>query len=94
IAFCWIIIILIGLSQLICIVGLIFRDSLKLIPYAVLGQFDPANLLTSLILMPLAPIGVKLGYIILNKIRQEVIYRYLYIVLFLSGLKLIYDSVF
>ncbi len=67
---------------------------LKLIPYALLGQLDSTNLLTSLVLMPLAPVGVKLGYIVLNKISQKTIYRFLYIVLFLSGCKLLYDSIF
>lgn len=67
---------------------------LKLIPYTLLGAFDSANLLTSLVLMPLAPIGVKLGYVVLNKAPQKNIYRFLYIALFLSGAKLLYDGIF
>jgi len=67
---------------------------LKLIPYAILGQFDSANMLTSLVLMPLAPVGVKLGYFLLNRVKQEIIYRFLYILLFVSALKLIYDGAF
>lgn len=67
---------------------------LKLIPYAILGQFDSANMMTSLVLMPLAPVGVKLGYFLLNRVKQEIIYRILYILLFVSALKLLYDGVF
>lgn len=67
---------------------------LKLIPYAVLGQLNVSNLLTSAVLMPLAPFGVKAGYMILNRVSQTAIYRFLYIALFLSGLKLFYDGIF
>ncbi len=65
---------------------------LKLIPYTIIGAIDGSNLLTSIVLIPLAPVGVKLGYMILNRVSQKAIYRFLYIALFLSGLKLLYDG--
>jgi uncharacterized membrane protein YfcA len=67
---------------------------LKLIPYTLMGAIDASNILTSVVLMPLAPVGVKLGYLILNRVSQKVIYRFLYIALFLSGIKLLYDGFF
>ncbi len=67
---------------------------LKLIPYTLLGAFDATNLLTSLLLMPLAPVGVRLGYLILNRVSQKTIYRFLYAALFLSGIKLLADGFF
>jgi uncharacterized membrane protein YfcA len=67
---------------------------LKLIPYTLLGAIDGSNIMTSVILMPLAPVGVKLGYIILNRVSQKAIYRFLYIALFLSGAKLLWDGIF
>jgi uncharacterized membrane protein YfcA len=67
---------------------------IKLIPYTLLGAFDTANLMTSAVLIPLAPIGIQLGYRILNRVPQKTIYRFLYIALFLSGLKLLYDGIF
>ncbi len=67
---------------------------LKLIPYTLLGELDGSNLMTSVILMPLAPIGVKLGNLILNRVSQKIIYRFLYTALFLSGMKLLYDGIF
>lgn len=67
---------------------------IKLIPYTLLGAFDATNILTSVILMPLAPIGVKLGYVVLHKVPQRGIYRFLYIALFVSGAKLLYDGMF
>lgn len=67
---------------------------IKLIPYAILGQLDYSNLMTSLVLMPVAPVGVLVGYFFLNKINQNTLYRYLYFFLFVSGCKLIYDGLF
>jgi len=65
----------------------------KLIPYTILGSFDQTNLLTALVLMPLAPIGVKIGVILLHRVSQGVIYRLCYLFLFLSGLKLFSDGI-
>ncbi len=65
----------------------------KLIPYSLLGLFDSSNLLTSLVLTPLAPVGVRLGYYIMQKVSQRTIYLFLYIMLFLSGIKLCLDGV-
>lgn len=67
---------------------------IKLIPYAYLGNFDQENLLTSLVLIPLAPIGVKLGTILLNVISQERVYQICYFMLTLSGGKLFYSGLF
>ena len=64
----------------------------KLIPYAWLGQFDGTNLLTSAVLIPLAPIGVRLGYFLLHKISEKLVYRLCYFFLMLIGLKLLYDG--
>lgn len=58
-----------------------------------MGLLKLENLMTSLVLMPLAPIGVTLGHLILNKVEQKMNYRFLYIALFLSGIKLIYDAI-
>jgi len=65
---------------------------IKLIPYTWLGQFDGTNLLTSLVLIPLAPIGVRLGYFLLHKIDEVLVYRICYCFLMLVGLKLLYDG--
>ena len=64
----------------------------KLIPYSLMGALNTENLMTSLVLMPLVPIGVKIGRLLLDKINQKILYRYLYIVLFVSGIKLCYDG--
>ncbi len=64
----------------------------KLIPYTLLGQFDATNLTTSLILIPLAPIGVRLGYYLLHKVNELWVYRICYFFLFLVGVKLLSDG--
>ncbi|PSU45482.1 hypothetical protein C9J12_22530 [Photobacterium frigidiphilum] len=64
----------------------------KLVPYTLLGEFDQTNLLTAFILMPLAPVGVKLGINILHRVSQDLIYKLCYFFLFLSGSKLFWDG--
>ncbi len=64
----------------------------KLIPYALLGQLNTNNLLTSLILSPLAPVGVYLGIKLHHKVNEKLFYRLCYIFLFITGLKLLYDG--
>ncbi|MBR9786990.1 MAG: sulfite exporter TauE/SafE family protein [Vibrionaceae bacterium] len=65
----------------------------KVVPYVALGEFDSTNLLTALMLIPLAPVGVKLGVILLHRVSQERIYQLCYAFLFLSGVKLCFDAV-
>lgn len=64
----------------------------KLIPYSLLGEFDSTNLMTSLVLMPLGPVGVKVGIMLLHRTSQALVYRLCYLFLFLSGCKLFWDG--
>ncbi|MBT8077425.1 MAG: sulfite exporter TauE/SafE family protein [Gammaproteobacteria bacterium] len=64
----------------------------KLLPYAWLGQFDASNLGTSLVLAPLAPVGVAAGVWLHRRISDRFFYRLAYGLLFIVGLKLIYDG--
>jgi uncharacterized membrane protein YfcA len=64
----------------------------KLVPYTLLGEFDHTNLMTSLVLMPLAPVGVKIGVWLLHRTGQALIYRLCYFFLLLSGCKLFWDG--
>lgn len=65
---------------------------IKVPPYALLGQFEITNLATSLVLMPLAPIGMLLGIKALHIIPEKPFYRFAYIALFCVGLKLLWDG--
>ena len=64
----------------------------KLIPYGWLGQLDSSNLLTSLVLAPLAPIGVEIGHLLHHRVSDRFFFRLMYVLLFVVGLKLIYDG--
>ncbi len=66
---------------------------LKLIPYIWLGLFDHTNIIASLILVPLAPIGVALGYYLLQTVSVSTIYRFCYFFLFIAGITLLYKGV-
>jgi uncharacterized membrane protein YfcA len=64
----------------------------KLVPYYFLGQLRASNLLTSLVLLPLAPIGVYLGLWMQHRITDSTVYRSANILLFVTGWKLIWDG--
>jgi uncharacterized membrane protein YfcA len=65
---------------------------LKLIPYTWLGLFDQTNMVTSLVLTPLAPVGVALGYFLLGKVSVNTIYSFCYVFLFLAGVGLLFKG--
>lgn len=65
----------------------------KLIPYALLGQFDTANLLTALALVPLIPVGTWLGVKLHHRIPERPFYLVCYCLLTLMGAKLLYDGI-
>lgn len=65
----------------------------KLAPYAWLGQFDASNLKTSLVLAPLAPIGIGMGVWLHNRVTDRFFFRAAYTILFIVGLKLMYDGI-
>ena len=64
----------------------------KWIPYAWLGLLDGRNLLTSLVLVPLAPLGVWLGIRATRRIAPGWFYRIAYTGMFLTGVKLLWDG--
>ena len=65
----------------------------KLIPYWWLGLLPIGNLTMSLVLAPLAPIGVLLGLWLHKRVSPLWFYRLCYLFLFASGCKLLYDGV-
>lgn len=64
----------------------------KLVPYAWLGQLGTENLATSLVLLPLAPLGIRLGRWLHDRVDEVAFYRIAYGLLLLSGLKLVSDG--
>jgi uncharacterized membrane protein YfcA len=65
---------------------------LKLGPYAWLGQHDGSNLAASLVLAPLAPVGIALGARLHHRIDETRFFRVVYASLVALGAKLIWDG--
>jgi uncharacterized membrane protein YfcA len=65
----------------------------KLVPYTWLGLFDSGNLMTSLALMGLAPIGVYTGIWMHKHINETWFYLICYGLLFLTSIKILTEAV-
>ena len=66
----------------------------KWIPYAWLGLLDMRNMATSAVLVPFAPVGVWIGVAMARRIHQVLFYRFLYVGMFLTAIKLVWDGFF
>ncbi|MBO9514961.1 MAG: sulfite exporter TauE/SafE family protein [Variovorax sp.] len=66
----------------------------KWVPYAWLGLLDWRNLATSLVLLPIAPLGVWVGVHIARRIDAVWFYRFVYAGMLLTGIKLTWDGFF
>jgi uncharacterized membrane protein YfcA len=65
---------------------------IKLIPYAWLGLLRVGNLTTVLVLAPLAYVGVQLGLYFQHRFNDKWFHRLVYVLLFATGLQLIWGS--
>ena len=74
--------------------GLFFAvvNAVKLAPYYWLGQFSSENLLYSLILVPLAPLGVKIGHLLVQRSDQKLYYAIISFFLIMVGSKLLWEG--
>ena len=68
-------------------------NAVKLLPYYYLGQFSSENLVYSLALVPLAPLGVKIGHLLVQRSDPGFYYRLISFFMVAVGLKLLYDAV-
>ena len=64
----------------------------KWLPYAWLGLFDRSHLATSVLLMPLAPLGVWVGVWLARRIEPSWFYRVAYAGMAATGAKLLWDG--
>jgi hypothetical protein len=69
-----------------------FINLSKWLPYAWLGLLDWRNLATSVLLLPLAPLGVWIGVRLARRIDAALFYRLIHLGLLLTGLKLVWDA--
>jgi uncharacterized membrane protein YfcA len=68
-------------------------NAMKVVPYFLLGQLNPTNVSTSLVLLPLAVLTNIIGVWLVRRTPTEFFYRIVYILIFLIGLELIYTGV-
>lgn len=64
----------------------------KLVPYFFLGQLSAQNLLTAALLLPLAPLGVRIGVWLARRMSDRWFYRVIHVMLGVSGVKLVWDG--
>ena len=69
-------------------------NAVKLVPYYFLGQLDQSYMKISLILLPLAPVGIVMGYFLHKKVSEKIFFKFIYFFLAIGGIKLIYDGIF
>jgi uncharacterized membrane protein YfcA len=67
-------------------------NAAKIPPYAALGLMDWRNMLTSLVLLPLAPLGVWIGVWLTSRVSSALFYRIAYLGMGLTGAKLLFDG--
>lgn len=67
-------------------------NALKLIPYAALGQLNPANLTVTALLMPVAVAATFVGVWLTRRLPEKLFYRLVMAALFLISLKLVWDG--
>jgi uncharacterized protein len=65
----------------------------KLVPYGFLGQLNVSNLTAAAILTPVAIAGVLIGVALVRRISTTLFYYIAYAMVFVLGVKLIYDGV-
>ena len=64
-------------------------NSLKLIPYGILGLLSLNNLLVVAVLLPLVYIGIRLGLLMIQIFSQRIFNLLIYILLTLTGIQLL-----
>ena len=69
-----------------------FINLAKWLPYGYLGLLDLRNMLTSLVLLPLVPMGVWIGLRLAKRIQPALFFKLVHLGLFLTGSKLLWDA--
>ena len=64
-------------------------NSLKLIPYGILGLLSLNNLLVVAVLLPLIYIGIRLGLLMIGIFSQRIFNLLIYVLLTITGIQLL-----
>lgn len=79
-----------GAFQATCVIFFAIVNLVKLPPYAWLGQLRIDNLTTALVLSPLAPIGIRLGAWLHDRVDETWFFRFVHASLLVVGVRLIW----
>jgi uncharacterized membrane protein YfcA len=64
----------------------------KFVPYAALGLFTSATLMANVVMIPFALLGVWIGVVLHHRIPALWFFRVTYVLLTLTGGKLVFDA--
>jgi uncharacterized membrane protein YfcA len=67
-------------------------NAVKLVPYFLLGQFDATNLTASLVMLPIAPLGILVGAWVVRRMKPDLFYAFSYATVAIIAVKLVYDG--
>lgn len=81
-----------GVYQATTVLVFVAINYMKLGPYWWLGQFTSENLATSLVLLPLAPVGIRLGVWLHQRVTDKAFYAVILVALVATGGKLIWEG--
>ena len=69
-----------------------FVNTIKLIPYGILGLIDSNSLLQGLMLAPLVPVGTYLGAILNRKMSETVFRTIILVIVLITGVRMVMQS--
>lgn len=69
-------------------------NAIKLVPFVWMGMFDSTNIVAAAVLLPFGAIGYFVGIKLLTLLDEKLFYRLINAVLFITGLKLLWDAFF
>jgi len=64
----------------------------KVAPYAMLAQFDPVTMQSAAVMLPVAVVAVLAGAAVVKRMRPEVFYPFMYVMVTIVGLRLVSDG--
>ena len=65
---------------------------MKIVPYFALGEFSPRNLVTSVVLLPIAVVSNFLGIWLVRKTPTEQFYKIAYVLMLLIAVALLWQG--
>jgi uncharacterized protein len=75
------------------IIVFMFGNIIKLVPYTKLALEQPMTMAAALVFAPIAPLGIYLGKKLHDRLDQDRMFFWCYILLLVTGTKMLWDSI-